>query len=43
MVLLIETVDIKINKIGYNEEKNSYFKPFDISLSVQQILGTDGE
>ena len=39
----IGTVDIKLNKIAYNEEKNSYFKPFDISLSVQQILGTDGE
>ena len=39
----IGTVDIKLNKIAYSEEKNSYYKPFDISLSVQQILGTDGE
>ncbi len=35
-------VDIKLNKIAYDDSKNKYFNPFDIQLTVQQILGTDG-
>ena len=37
----IGSVDIKLNKIAYNNSGNEYYKPFDIKLIVKQILGTD--